>query len=70
MGSSSDSSERCGSRIVRFRPGRTLILVPVVLRGPRGRSDNFRFVLDTGTTTTMIATDIAERLGFSARDAV
>ena len=43
-----------------------MILVPVLLRGPRESCDSFRFVLDTGTTTTMVATDIAERLGFSA----
>ena len=47
-----------------------MILVPVLLRGPRESCDSFRFVLDTGTTTTMVATDIAERLGFSARHAI
>lgn len=46
-----------------------LIIVKCVVTGPRGTTSG-SFVLDTGAVMTTITPDLADLLGYSARDAI
>lgn len=46
---------------------RDLIIVDAVVVGPRGTASG-RFVLDTGTTLTTMFSELADTIGYSARD--
>jgi predicted aspartyl protease len=53
----------------RFEVVDGLVVVPVVVWGPRGEAFRLRFVLDTGTSRTMLSEQAATLLGFSPSDA-
>ena len=44
-----------------------LLIVPATLTGPRGAVEG-RFVLDTGAAMTTIKPELADEIGYSARD--
>jgi predicted aspartyl protease len=53
----------------RFEVVDGLIIVPVVVWGPKGAARRFRFVLDTGTARTILSERTASMLGFTPSDA-
>jgi predicted aspartyl protease len=56
-------------RETQFDTDGDLIIVKGVVKGPR-RTTVGRFVLDTGAVLTTITHDLADLLGYSARDAI
>jgi predicted aspartyl protease len=56
------------TRVTRFEPDASLILVTGTITGPRGEAE-LRLVVDTGASETIIAPPVLEELGYSARDA-
>lgn len=54
--------------VTTFDPSADLIFVQAYVLGPRGQERELRLVLDTGAGATIIAPDILDELGYSARE--
>lgn len=55
-------------KITRFDPALDLIIVPGRVWNPRGDEFDLRLVLDTGAAETIIAPEILDEIGYSARE--
>jgi hypothetical protein len=56
-------------KVTRFDTGADLIIVPGRIWGPRGEGPLLSMVLDTGSAETVIAPEVLDELGYSARSA-
>ncbi len=52
--------------VVQFERSERIIWVPVTLWGPLGEQE-LQFILDTGTSVTVVNTAIIDKLGYSAK---
>jgi hypothetical protein len=54
--------------VTRFDPAADLIIVQAYVWGARGQERELRLVVDTGAGPTIIASEILDALGYSARE--